>query len=77
MSDQPSRFPDDLLVENLCEDAGYFLRGGRLLEAGRSRWQAYEVWLEFDSSKAHFRPTPSNGAGFRATGRQKPRYTGC
>ena len=44
MSDQPSRFPDDLLVENLCEDAGYFLRGGRLLEAGRSRWQAYEVW---------------------------------
>lgn len=32
---------------------------------------------EFDSSKAHFRPTPSNGAGFRATGRQKPRYTGC
>lgn len=32
---------------------------------------------EFDSSKAHFRPTPSNGAGFRAMGRQKPRYTGC
>ena len=31
------RFPDDLLVENLCEDAGYFsARGGRLLEAGRS-----------------------------------------
>ena len=35
------------------------------------------VQPEFDSSKAHFRPTPSNGAGFRATGRQKPRYTGC
>ena len=37
----------------------------------------FEVSPEFDSSKAHFRPTPSNGAGFRATGRQKPRYTGC
>lgn len=36
-----------------------------------------EVMPEFDSSKAHFRPTPSNGAGFRAMGRQKPRYTGC
>ena len=36
-----------------------------------------QVKPEFDSSKAHFRPTPSNGAGFRAMGRQKPRYTGC
>ena len=44
MSDQPARFPDDLLVENLCDDVGYFLRGGSLLEAGRSRWQTYEVW---------------------------------
>ncbi len=44
MSALPSRFADDLLVEYLCDDAGYFLRGGRLLEAGRSQWQAYEVW---------------------------------
>jgi len=44
MSDQPSRFPDDLLVENLCEDAGFFYRGGKLLEQGRSEWQDYEVW---------------------------------
>ena len=37
----------------------------------------FNLGPEFDSSKAHFRPTPSNGAGFRAMGRQKPRYTGC
>ena len=40
-------------------------------------WTRRAIQPEFDSSKAHFRPTPSNGAGFRATGRQKPRYTGC
>ena len=44
MSTLPSPFPDDLLLEYLCDDAGYFLRGGHLLEAGRSQWQAYEVW---------------------------------
>ena len=44
MSDLTSRTSDDLLVEFLGEDAGYFLRGGSLLEAGRSPWQAYEVW---------------------------------
>ncbi len=32
---------------------------------------------EFDSSEAHFRPTSSNGAGFRAMIRQKPRYMDC
>jgi uroporphyrinogen-III synthase len=32
---------------------------------------------EFDTSKAHFSPTPSNGAGFRAPSRQKPRYMDC
>lgn len=36
--------PDDALIEPLCEDAGHYLRGGRLLEAGRSPWQSYEVW---------------------------------
>ncbi|MDX9886973.1 polyamine aminopropyltransferase [Thauera sp.] len=44
MNDLPFGSPDGVLVEYLCEDAGYFLRGGRLLEAGRSPWQAYEVW---------------------------------
>lgn len=44
MSTLPSPFPDDLLLEYLCDDVGYFLRGGHLLEAGRSQWQAYEVW---------------------------------
>jgi hypothetical protein len=32
---------------------------------------------EFDSSKTHFGPTPSNGAGFGSMTRQKPRYTDC
>jgi hypothetical protein len=30
---------------------------------------------DFDSFEAHFRPTPCNGAGFRAMSRQNPRYT--
>ena len=32
---------------------------------------------EFDSSEAHLRPTPSNGAGFSGMTRKKPRYTDC
>lgn len=32
---------------------------------------------EFDSSETHFRPTSSNGAGFRAMIRQNPRYMDC
>lgn len=44
MSELTPLIADDLLVESLSADAGYFLRGGRLLEAGRSPWQAYEVW---------------------------------
>ena len=44
MSDFASALPEDVLAESLCDDAGYFLRGGRLLEAGRSPWQTYEVW---------------------------------
>jgi len=35
---------DDVLVERLSENAGFFCRAGRLLEQGRSTWQAYEVW---------------------------------
>ncbi len=33
-----------MLAELVSEDAGYFLRGARLLEAGHSEWQTYEVW---------------------------------
>ena len=32
---------------------------------------------DFDTFKAHFSPTPSNGAGFRALNRQTPRYMDC
>ena len=32
------------LVEQLSDDAGFFYRGGSLLEQGRSEWQDYEVW---------------------------------
>ncbi len=44
MSEPLPDLPEGVLAELLCEDAGYFLRGARLLEAGRSEWQAYEVW---------------------------------
>jgi spermidine synthase len=44
MNDRVSGFPEGVLAELLSKDAGYFLTGGRLLEAGRSRWQSYEVW---------------------------------
>ena len=50
---------------------------GRVELAHLKRRMSARLKPEFDSSKAHFRPTPSNGAGFRAMGRQKPRYTGC
>ena len=35
---------EDLLLERLNDDAGYFYRGGRLIEKGRSAYQDYEVW---------------------------------
>ena len=44
MSDVDSDLPAGVLAEDLCADAGYFLRGAQLLEAGRSPWQRYEVW---------------------------------
>lgn len=44
MTEFASSLPEDVLVESLCDDAGYFVRGGQLLEAGRSPWQSYEVW---------------------------------
>ncbi len=35
------------------------------------------VCPDFDSSEVHFEPGSSNGAGFSAMTRQKPRYMGC
>ena len=35
------------------------------------------VWPEFDTSEAHFGPTPSNGKAFQALSRQNPRYMDC
>lgn len=44
MKDQEPGRAAELLVENLSGDAGYFIKAGRLLEAGESPWQRYEVW---------------------------------
>ncbi|MHB1372434.1 MAG: polyamine aminopropyltransferase [Thauera sp.] len=44
MSESAPALPAGTLTEYLCEDAGYFLQGGQLLESGQSAWQAYEVW---------------------------------
>lgn len=44
MSEPLFELPEGVLAELVSEDAGYFLCGARLLEAGRSEWQAYEVW---------------------------------
>ncbi|WP_068635687.1 polyamine aminopropyltransferase [Thauera butanivorans] len=44
MTDTKPLLPAGLLSEWLSEDAGYFLKAGRLLEAGESRFQHYEVW---------------------------------
>jgi len=44
MTSSASLGRDGFLVEQLSEDAGFFYRGARLLEQGRSEWQDYEVW---------------------------------
>ena len=44
MSEPLFDLPEGVLAELVSEDAGYFLRGARLLEAGLSEWQTYEVW---------------------------------
>ena len=44
MSEPLLDVPEGVLAELVSEDAGYFLRGARLLEAGLSEWQTYEVW---------------------------------
>ncbi|THF64485.1 polyamine aminopropyltransferase [Pseudothauera nasutitermitis] len=48
---------DDLLLEWLNDDAGFFYRRGTLLDAGQSAYQAYEVWQ-----------TPQFGRLFRLDG---------
>ena len=48
---------DDLLSEQLNPNAGFFYRAGRLLEAGTSAYQQYEVW-----------DTPQFGKLFRLDG---------
>jgi len=35
---------EGVIFEQLNDDAGYFYRGGRLIEQGRSQYQDYEVW---------------------------------
>jgi spermidine synthase len=44
MSEPLFDVPEGVLAELVSEDAGYFLRGARLLEVGLSEWQTYEVW---------------------------------
>ncbi|CAM5304871.1 MULTISPECIES: polyamine aminopropyltransferase [unclassified Thauera] len=44
MSVHVEGWPPELIPEFLCDDAGYFLKAGRLLERGHSEWQSYEVW---------------------------------
>jgi spermidine synthase len=49
--------PHDALFEELSDNAGFFVRGGRLIESGQSEYQAYEVW-----------DTPQYGKLFRLDG---------
>ena len=44
MSARAALDKEGFLLEHLSEDAGFFYRGGKLLEQGRSEWQDYEVW---------------------------------
>jgi len=57
MSDQLDAIPPDAVVEQLSEHYGFFCRGGRLLDAGVSPYQRYEVW-----------DTPAFGKLFRLDG---------
>lgn len=49
--------PQEALFEELSEAAGFFVKGGRLIESGHSDYQAYEVW-----------DTPQYGKLFRLDG---------
>jgi len=44
MNHRPPPAVEGLILESLNDDAGCFYRAGRLLERGRSAYQAYEVW---------------------------------
>ena len=57
MSDNAPSLDNTLLVEALNEDAGHYLRKGRLIEAGETPYQSYEVW-----------ETPGFGRLFRLDG---------
>ncbi|MBR0566052.1 polyamine aminopropyltransferase [Azoarcus sp. L1K30] len=57
MSDAGLPEAEGLIFEELNDDAGYFYRGGRLIERGQSEFQAYEVW-----------DTPQFGRLFRLDG---------
>lgn len=48
---------ENLLLEDLNEHTGFYVRGGQLLERGRSEYQEYEVW-----------DTPQFGRLFRLDG---------
>ena len=56
---RPMRLPtvEGVIFEQLNDDAGYFYRGGKLIEKGRSQYQDYEVW-----------ETPQFGRLFRLDG---------
>ncbi|THF62027.1 polyamine aminopropyltransferase [Pseudothauera rhizosphaerae] len=57
MSGHDGKATDELLLEWLNEDAGFFYRKGRLLDEGESAFQRYEVW-----------DTPQFGKLFRLDG---------
>lgn len=57
MNGQTDEEGPDALVEELDPHFGFYCRGARLLEAGRSRYQRYEVW-----------DTPTFGKLFRLDG---------
>lgn len=57
MAEDVQRPPQGALFEELSADAGFFVKGGRLIESGESEYQAYEVW-----------DTPQYGKLFRLDG---------
>lgn len=57
MAEQMQLPPQNALFEALSEDAGFFVKAGRLIESGQSEYQAYEVW-----------DTPQYGKLFRLDG---------
>ena len=54
---QGLQIPKNVLFEELSETAGFFIKGGSLIDSGQSEYQAYEVW-----------DTPQYGKMFRLDG---------